>query len=194
MSRPDLILASTSRYRRELLQRLKVPFQAFGSAVPEDVLPGEDPATRARRLAFAKAEAVAALHPHACVIGSDQVATSRGQILDKPGTVENAQRQLASLSGQQASFHTAVCLLCPERAYRAEFVDVTIVTFRTLSAAEIDRYLEADQPFDCAGAFRSESLGVALIEAMHCQDVTGLIGLPLIRLTQALRPLGYSLP
>ncbi|MFT3905708.1 MAG: nucleoside triphosphate pyrophosphatase [Steroidobacteraceae bacterium] len=194
MSAPDLILASTSPYRRELLERLKLPFRALAPGVDEAGIAGEAPQQRAQRLAFLKAEALAASQPDSCVIGSDQVASCRGQIFDKPGNAERCRQQLRLLSGHQASFHTAVSVLCIARQYRVDFIDVTTVVFRELTAAEIDRYIEIDQPFNCAGGFRCETLGVALFEELRSADATGLIGLPLIQLTRALRPLGFALP
>lgn len=191
---PRLILASTSVYRRELLQRLQVPFETLAPGVPEDHLPGELPQTRAVRLALAKARAVAVRCPEAVVIGSDQVATCNGEVLDKPGSVEGCHRQLALLSGQTATFCTAVAVVSLDRRFADEFVDLTEVHFRHLSRAEIERYVARDEPLQCAGSFRSESLGVSLFAGLRCSDPTGLVGLPLIRLAGTLRALGYRLP
>jgi septum formation protein len=189
-----LILASTSTFRRELLERLRVPFECQAPGVAEDHLPGELPQSRSVRLALAKASAVAVSRPGAVVIGSDQVATCDGAVLDKPGSAEAACRQLAQLSGQHAIFYTAVAVLCLARGFRDEFLDLTEVQFRTLSGAEIERYVSLDQPLQCAGSFRSESLGVTLFENLRSADPSGLVGLPLIRLCRALRTLGYHLP
>lgn len=193
-SAPPLILASTSRYRYELLTRLGLPFRAVAPQVAESHLPGEEPAARARRLALAKADAVAAGAPDAAVIGSDQVAVSGATVLDKPGDAARCREQLRALSGSEARFLTAVAVVCAARGFREEFTDVTVVKFRTLDAAEIERYVECDRPWDCAGGFRSEALGVTLFERIDSSDPTGLVGLPLIRLAAALRALGHALP
>ena len=191
---PALILASTSPYRRELLGRLKLAFSVQRPEVDETPLTGETPPQRASRLALAKAQAVAARHPAAVVIGSDQVASCSGSILDKPGTSDAAQEQLRQQSGRTVQFHSAVAVICDSRNYRDCFTDLTTVVLRELSAAEIAAYVAADQPLDCAGALRSEALGVALCERIDSQDPTGLIGLPLIRLAASLRACGYALP
>jgi septum formation protein len=189
-----LILASTSSFRRELLQRLRLPFEVSAPGVDEGHIPGESPPSRAVRLALAKAAAVADAHPQAVVIGSDQVAVCADAVLDKPGNVAGCQRQLAQLSGRAATFHTAVAVLCRAQNFQDCFVDVTELQFRQLGTAEIDRYIALDQPFQCAGSFRSESLGVTLFARMSSQDPSGLIGLPLIRLAQSLRAAGFMLP
>jgi septum formation protein len=194
MNPPPLILASTSRFRRELLERLKVPFDAVAPGIDEDHLPSELPQTRAVRLALAKARAIAVRRPEAVVIGSDQVATCNGTVLDKPGTAEGCRRQLALQSGQVTAFYTAVAIVCIDRHYTEEFMDVTEVQFRALDALEIERYVALDEPLQCAGSFRSESLGVALFEHLRSADPSGLVGLPLIRLARSLRTLGYLLP
>jgi septum formation protein len=193
-SAPPLILGSTSRYRYELLARLGLPFRTVAPRVLESHLPGEEPAERARRLALAKANAVAAGAPDAAVIGSDQVAVSGATVLDKPGDAARCREQLRALSGNEARFLTAVAVVCAARGFRAEFTDVTVVKFRALSGAEIERYVECDRPWDCAGGFRSEALGVTLFERIDSSDPTGLVGLPLIRLAAALRALGHALP
>ncbi len=193
MSAP-LILASTSSFRRDLLQRLCLPFEVCAPGVAEDHLLGETPAARATRLALAKARAVASLRADAVVIGSDQVAVCGDAVLDKPGDVAGCRRQLALLSGRAATFHTAVAVLCRAQNFQDCFTDVTELQFRRLAGAEIDRYIELDQPLQCAGSFRSESLGITLFERISCQDPTGLIGLPLMRLAQSLRAAGYNLP
>jgi septum formation protein len=191
---PGLILASTSPYRRELLARLGLPFSVQRPDVGEALLAGEAPRARAERLALAKALAVSALHPRSVVIGADQVAACEGRVLDKPGNAGAAREQLQAQSGRSVHFHSAVALVHAERAFSDCFTDQTTVVFRTLQAAEIDAYIAADQPFDCAGSLRSEALGLALCERIESQDPTGLIGLPLIRLAASLRSCGYRLP
>jgi septum formation protein len=191
-----LILASTSRYRRELLGRLGLPFEALPPAVDESPLPGEAPAEGAVRLAGAKAAAVAAQHPEAVVIGSDQVADLDGQWLGKPGTVERARAQLARMSGRTLVFQTAVAVVCHRLALAETRLAPVRVRVRTLTAAEIDRYLAREDALDCAGSARSEGLGIALLEAVESDDPTALIGLPLIRTCALLRragldPLGF---
>lgn len=194
MTAPPLILASTSRYRRELLERLGLPFDSVAPQVPESHRSGEAPAERARRLALAKARAVAAGAPGAVVIGSDQVAVSASTVLDKPDDAARCREQLHALSGREAQFLTAVAIVCDAREFLAEFTDVTRVKFRTLGAAEIERYVERERPYDCAGGFRSEALGITLLERVDSSDPTGLVGLPLIGVAAILRSLGYALP
>ena len=194
--RPALILASTSRYRRELLQRLRLPFEVQSPGVDEAVLPGEAPAALARRLARAKAEAVAKQHPAAVVIGSDQVCELDGQAIGKPGTHERAVQQLQRLSGRQAVFHTAVCVLRHggrhERRYEGRVLVPVTVRFRRLGSHEIERYLRAEQPYDCAGSAKCETLGIALVEAIESDDPTALVGLPLIATARLLRAAGVD--
>ncbi|WP_058362970.1 Maf family nucleotide pyrophosphatase [Xanthomonas translucens] len=189
---PRLILASTSVYRRELLQRLRLPFDSVRPQVEETPLPGEAPLALAQRLARAKAAAVAAGATDAWVIGSDQVAELDGQPLGKPGHVAAAHAQLAAMSGRSVRFHTAVCLLRGELAL--QLCDLTEVRLRVLQAAEIARYVAAEQPLDCAGSFKCEGLGISLFSAIHSQDPTALVGLPLIGLAGLLREAGYVLP
>ncbi|MCC4596263.1 Maf family nucleotide pyrophosphatase [Xanthomonas campestris pv. phormiicola] len=189
---PRLILASTSVYRRALLQRLRLPFDSARPQVEETPLPGEAPLALAQRLARAKAAAVAAGAADAWVIGSDQVAELDGQPLGKPGHAAAAQAQLAAMSGRSVRFHTAVCLLRGERAL--QLCDLTEVRFRTLQAEEIARYVAAEQPLDCAGSFKCEGLGISLFSAIHSQDPTALVGLPLIGLAGLLREAGYVVP
>jgi septum formation protein len=193
-SLPELILASTSPYRRELLARLRLPFSVERPDVDEAPLAGELPRARAERLALAKAMAVAARHPRSVVIGADQVAACDGRVLDKPGSPAAAREQLRAQSGRSVQFHSAVALVHAGRGFSDCYTDQTTVVFRTLLAAEIDAYLAADQPFDCAGSLRSEALGLCLCERIESQDPTGLIGLPLIRLAASLRSCGYALP
>lgn len=187
---PSLILASTSRYRQELLARLRLPFNAVAPEVDETPLPGEAPAALAERLALAKARAVAAAHPEAVVIGSDQVADLAGVALGKPGSHEAAQAQLRQMSGREVVFQTAVAVVARGLA-AIERAEVR-VRFRELSDAEIDTYLRADEPYDCAGSAKVESLGIALLEAVESDDPTALIGLPLIRTCRLLRRAGLE--
>jgi len=190
---PQLVLASGSPYRRTLLARLGIPFQSQPSGVAEAHVAAESAADRALRLAVEKARAVAAVHAHAVVIGSDQVASAGDEVLDKPGDAARCRAQLRLLSGRTAHFYTACAVLGGASAAQLH-VDTTTVMFRTLSGAEIDRYVEHEQPFDCAGGFKVEGLGVALFECIESQDPTALIGLPLIWLAAALRRAGYELP
>lgn len=190
----DLVLASTSRYRRELLARLTPHFRALAPQVDESALPDEAPLALACRLAEAKARAVAARAAGAIVIGSDQVADLDGRLLGKPGTIENARAQLAACSGREVAFHTAICLIdartTSTRAYAA--IDTTRVSFRQLAADEIARYVARQQPLDCAGSFKAEGLGIALFEHIESIDPTALIGLPLIALCRLLREAGIE--
>ena len=189
-----LVLGSTSRYRAELLRRLCADFEQRAPGTDESTQAGEAPATRARRLAVAKADAAASGLSNAVVIGSDQVAELDGQLLDKPGTVANACAQLAASSGRQLQFHTAICVLDTRSGLRQLHVDLTRVRFRKLSAAEIARYVEREQPLDCAGSFKGEGLGISLFEQIDSHDPTALIGLPLIALARLLRECGMLLP
>ncbi|WP_334135432.1 Maf family nucleotide pyrophosphatase [Tepidimonas sp.] len=191
---PPLVLASTSPYRRELLQRLRLPFQTCPPQVDETPYPGETPAALARRLARAKADAVAQQHPHALVIGSDQVADLDGTPLGKPGTHERAMAQLRAMRGRTVLFHTALAVVCHASGYAAEDTAVVQVRFRDLRDDEIERYLHAERPYDCAGSAKSEGLGIALLEAIVSDDPTALIGLPLIRTARLLRAAGVKLP
>ncbi len=191
---PALILASTSPYRRDLLARLGLPFSVQRPDVDEQAVAGEPPRLRAERLALAKAVAVSALHPGSVVIGADQVASCGASILDKPGNAQVARAQLQAQSGRTVQFHSAVAVVDTGRGTQECFTDVTTVVMRELGAAEIETYLAADQPFDCAGSLRSEKLGISLCERIGSEDPTGLLGLPLIRLCVALRACGYALP
>ena len=190
----DLVLASTSRYRRELLARLTPDFRCVAPAVDEQPLANESPATLAGRLALAKAQAVGAKNPGAIVIGSDQTADLDGRVIGKSGTVENAREQLASCSGRTVVFHTAISVIDARASKpRAQTdQDTTRVHFRTLDADEIARYVEREQPLDCAGSFKCEGLGIALFERIETNDPTALIGLPLIALCKLLRELGIA--
>lgn len=189
-----LVLGSTSRYRRELLARLGLPFEVAAPAVDETPLAGEAPRALALRLALAKARAVAAVHPQAIVIGSDQVADLAGQPLGKPGNHERATAQLRRMSGQTVIFQTAVAVVCQAAGFEQVDLAPVRVRFRTLSDAEIERYLRAEQPYDCAGSAKSEGLGIALLDAIDSDDPTALIGLPLIRTCRMLRSAGLVLP
>lgn len=191
---PELILASTSAYRRSLLERLGIPFTAVPPQTPEDSLPGELPPDRAVRLAVAKAQAVATHRPQAVVIGSDQVAALGSKVLDKPGDAARCRAQLTVASGSSARFHTACAVIAPQAGIRMVHIDTTTVYFRSLTAQEIDRYVERERPFDCAGGFRAEGLGISLFESIESRDPTALIGLPLIWLACALRRAGFPLP
>ena len=189
---PRLILASTSRYRRDLLNRLRLPFDVQASGVDETPHPGEAPAALAQRLALEKARAVAARHPQDVVIGSDQVADLAGQPLGKPGDHTRAVEQLQRMSGQRVVFQTALAVVRQDTGFEAVDLAAVSVTFRTLSDAEIETYLRLDQPYDCAGSARSESLGVALLSAIDSDDPTALVGLPLIRTCALLRAAGLD--
>jgi len=191
MAQP-LILASTSRYRADLLRRLGLPFEAVAPGVDESPQGGETPGAQALRLARAKALAVAARYPGSWVIGSDQVADLEGRILGKPGDAGRCRAQLAAESGRVVVFHTAAVLMRQGAHAGYEHVDLTSVRFRTLTASEIARYVELDRPFDCAGGFRSEGLGAALFESMETRDPAALVGLPLIWLAGALRIAGLD--
>lgn len=192
MPRPPLILASTSRYRRELLERLRLPFEVVSPQVDETPAPGEPPAVLAQRLALAKAQAVAAARPQAVVIGSDQVADLDGRPIGKPGTHERAAEQLRQLSGRRAVFQTAVAVVRADRGYARTLLAPVTVQFRTLADAEIERYLRAEQPYDCAGSAKSETLGIALLARIDSDDPTALVGLPLIRTCTLLREAGLD--
>ena len=189
---PRLILASSSRYRRELLARLGIEFHSASPDVDESPLPSESPAALVLRLAELKARKVGDGEPGAVVIGSDQVAVHEGKVLGKPGTVANAERQLARLSGQRVDFLTGVALLNTTTGRLQTHTDRTTTTFRRLPEAEIRRYVELDQPLDCAGAIKSESRGVMLFERVETEDPTAAIGLPLIRLAALLRNEGIN--
>jgi septum formation protein len=189
---PRLILGSTSRYRRELLTRLRLPFEVEAPGVDETPRPGEAPAALAQRLALEKARAVAARHPQDVVIGSDQVADLAGEPLGKPGDHARAVAQLQRMSGQRVVFQTALAVVRRDTGFEAVDLAAVSVTFRTLSDAEIETYLRLDEPYDCAGSARSESLGVALLSAIDSDDPTALVGLPLIRTCALLRAAGLD--
>ena len=189
-----LILASTSPYRRALLERLRVPFESVAPQTDETPIPGEPPAQMALRLARLKAEAVATRFPQGVVIGSDQVAVRGDTKLGKPGSIETCRQQLRQSSGQEVQFLTAVHLIDGPHGRSESHIDRTTVRFRALEADEIDRYIAADNPLDCAGGFKAESLGIALFERIESEDPTGLTGLPLIWVCAALRRAGLSVP
>lgn len=188
-----VVLGSTSRYRRELLERLRIPFEVAAPDVDETPLPGELPRDLALRLALAKAHAVAARFPHAAVIGSDQVADLHGEPLGKPGNHANAVTQLRRMRGQTVVFQTALSVVCLETGFAQAALAPVQVVFRELSNAEIEAYLLAEQPYDCAGSAKSEGLGISLLERIDSDDPTALIGLPLIRTCQLLRAAGVVL-
>jgi septum formation protein len=189
-----LVLASTSLYRRQLLERLAIPFTVHSPGIDETPLAGEDITSLVYRLAKAKAEAVALRYPDSVIIGSDQAAVRGATILGKPGTTEAAIAQLQAASGAQIVFHTAVHVIAPQQQRHEAHVDTTIVKFRSLSDEEIARYVAAEKPLDCAGAFKAEALGISLFERIDSQDPTALTGLPLIWLAGALRRAGFMLP
>ena len=189
-----LVLASTSLYRRELLQRLRLDFTVQAPDVDETPADGETPHALARRLALAKAQAVTKLYPEAVVIGSDQVADLNGKPLGKPGTHDRATLQLQRMRGQRVVFQTAVAVVCQATGFAQVELAPVEVQFRALNDAEIERYLRAEQPYDCAGSAKSEGLGISLLDAIHSDDPTALIGLPLIRTCRLLRAAGLVLP
>ena len=187
-----LVLASTSRYRSELLQRLRLSFTVRAPGVEEEALPDEAPRAIALRLALAKADAVADLDRDAVVIGSDQVAELDGIAIGKPGDHVRAVAQLQSMRGRTVVFHTAVAVACMESGFRGADVASVTVRFRDFSDAEIEHYLRTEQPYDCAGSAKAETLGIALLEAIESDDPTALIGLPLIRTCALLRRAGIN--
>lgn len=189
---PPLILASSSPYRAQMLGRLGLPFSTVASGIDETPAPGESPQALVRRLALEKARHVAPRHPDALIIGADQVSVLGEEILGKPGAREPAITQIQRMSGQRVDYLSGIALVGPG----IERVDIvpTRLTYRDLEQAEIERYVDRDQPFDCAGAMRSESLGIALLETLSSDDPTALIGMPLIRIAQWLRAAGYGIP
>jgi 7-methyl-GTP pyrophosphatase len=193
-ARPPLVLASTSAYRRALLGRLGLQFECVSPATDETPLERETPVDLACRLARLKAESVAAVRPDAVVVGSDQVALLGEQVLGKPGTVERCIAQLRQSSGRDVLFLTAVHVIGPRGATAESHVDRTVVRFRALGDAELERYVSAENPLDCAGGFKAESLGISLFERIASDDPTGLTGLPLIWLCGALRRAGIPVP
>lgn len=188
-----IILGSTSRYRRELLERLRVPFDTEGPNVDETPLPGEAPATLARRLALAKAREVSQRFPEAVVIGSDQVADLGGEPLGKPGTHDRAIAQLRRMRGQTVVFQTAVAVVCAATGFEQLDLAAVNVVFRDLDDQEIERYLRTEEPYDCAGSAKSEGLGIALLSRIDNDDPSALVGLPLIRTCHMLRAAGVPI-
>lgn len=190
-----IVLASSSPYRRELLARLGLPFECRSPDVDETPLAGEAPAALAARLAMDKAQAVAeTVAAPSLIIGSDQVASLDGRPLGKSGNRGKAREQLRRASGRTVEFHTAAVVLAGDSGKTERLSDLTRVQFRQLQNAEIDRYLDIETPFDCAGSFKAEALGITLFDAVESTDPTALIGLPLIALSRALRRFGYDLP
>jgi len=190
---PTVVLGSTSPYRRELLSRLRLRFEVAAPEVDETALSGEAPAALARRLALAKARAVAARYPEAAVIGSDQVADLDGEALGKPGCHDRAVEQLRRMRGRTVIFHTALAVVCAARGFEQADLAPVRVTFRSYGDDEIEAYLRAEQPYDCAGSARSEGLGIALLEAIDSDDPSALVGLPLIRTARMLRAAGVKI-
>lgn len=188
-----LVLGSTSPYRSELLQRLQIPFTTAAPQVDETPLPGETPRALAERLALEKARAVARAFPHAVVIGADQVADLNDQPLGKPGSHERAVAQLRQMRGQTVIFQTALAVVCLESGFEESSLAAVRVKFRNLTDAEIENYLHAEQPYDCAGSAKSEGLGIALLESIESDDPTALVGLPLIRTCRMLQAAGVLL-
>lgn len=194
MKTVSIVLASGSRYRRELLKRLGLPFKSWSPDIDESPLPAEPPRETAMRLARAKAESGGKRFRTAWIIGCDQVADLDGQPLGKPGNLENARSQLRQLSGHTVLFHTALCLWNARLERRHERLVTTDVAFRRLTDLEIDRYLEREPAFDCAGSAKSEGLGVSLLSRLGGDDPTALVGLPLIALSSMLRAEGFDVP
>jgi septum formation protein len=187
-----LVLGSTSRYRRELLTRLRLPFEVAAPQVDETPRRGEAPSELALRLALEKGRDVAKRHPDAVVIGADQVCDLAGEPIGKPGNHARALQQLRRLSGQTVVFQTALAVLRPATGFERALLVPVQVRFRSLSEAEIERYLALEQAYDCAGSAKCETLGIALLEALHSDDPTALIGLPLIRTAALLREAGID--
>ena len=189
----QLILGSTSKYRRELLSRLRIPFDCIPPKVDETPLVNETPRDLALRLALAKAKAVAALHPDAVVIGSDQVADLNDEPLGKPGNFERATKQLKAMRGQTVIFQTALAVVCHNTGFEQVDISAVRVVFRDLSDDDITAYLHAEEPYDCAGSAKSEGLGIALLERIDSDDPTALVGLPLIRTAKMIAAAGIKI-
>lgn len=189
-----LILASTSKYRKELLSRLNLKFDCVAPGVDEDVLKETETDIKelAKKLAYAKAKAVFDKHPNSVVIGSDQIGAIGNQRLDKPGSRDNAIAQLESMQGQTHYLHTAVAILLPQKEF--VFLETTSLSMRSLTTAEIERYIDADNPIDCAGSYKIETLGITLFDKIDGKDFTAITGLPLMLLASYLREIGYELP
>ncbi|HEY9095812.1 MAG TPA: Maf family nucleotide pyrophosphatase [Hydrogenophaga sp.] len=193
LNQRPLILGSTSRYRQELLSRLGIPFLTEAPAVDETPRSGEQPSALALRLALAKARDVASRHQEAVVIGSDQVADLDGEPLGKPGAHERAVAQLQRMRGQTVIFHTAVAVVCAQTGFEMAEIAEVKVHFRSLSDEQIERYLQTEKPYDCAGSAKSEGLGIALLERIDNDDPTALVGLPLIRTCRLLQAAGVPI-
>jgi septum formation protein len=191
---PKLVLASTSPYRRQLLERFGIRFTVAAPEVDETPLPGETPIDLANRLARAKAEVIAHRHPASVIVGSDQVALFGREVIGKPGNPERCVEQLKMLSGQRLAFHTAVNVIQSDTGSNQSHLDITTVHFRKLTNDEIERYVARERPVNCAGGFKAEALGITLFDRIESQDPTALIGLPLIWLSAALRRTGFTLP
>jgi len=191
---PALVLASTSPFRAELLSRLRLPFETFAPRVDETPRPGETPADMVSRLSILKAEAALGDFPHHLVIGSDQCAVFDGAIIGKPGSHAKATTQLNHFSGRTVTFLTGLCLLNTATGHQQTCVEPFHVSFRRLSPRQIENYLRAEQPYGCAGSFKSEGLGITLFEKLQGDDPNSLVGLPLIRLTHFLENEGIVLP
>ncbi len=190
----SLILASSSPYRKILLERLGLPFEVFSPDVDESLLEGEEPDALVARLAGDKSGAAARRFPSAVVVGSDQIAIFKSTIIGKPGNAANARKQLSVLSGRNVCFLSAVSVRCKETGFLFERTIPTNVRFRKLSVDEIERYVARDNPVDCAGGFKSEETGTSLLLAMESRDPTAIIGLPLIAVSEALRKAGFQVP
>ncbi len=190
----ELVLASTSPFRRELLEKLGLPFSTAAPDVDESQQENESPVQLVQRLAEAKARAVAEKFPHALIIGSDQVACVDGEILGKPGNRENAIAQLTAMAGKTVEFHTGLCLYNSEIARAQVLCEPFHVHFRKLNSAQIERYVDHEQPFNCAGSFKSEGMGITLFRKLEGDDPNALVGLPLIRLVEMLDKEGMVLP
>ena len=189
-----LILASSSKYRKKLLERLGISFSCISPKIDETQKTTESPENLVERLAIQKAKVVADQHPDASVIGSDQVAVFMGQVIGKPGSHEKAFAQLTQFSGKTVSFLTAVSIQCVQTSFLEHHTDHTRVSFRALSSGEIERYLEKEKPYDCAGAFKAEALGIVLFDKIASDDPTAITGLPMIRTSAMLRCAGFQLP
>jgi septum formation protein len=192
-----VILASTSAYKKMLLERLKIPFTTVAPNTIEEAKPNETPIELASRLAKEKALAVLALHPNAIIIGSDQVGEVKGNILGKPHTFDNAVAQISNQSGQKVFFHSAISVISHNKmgeVVHKSALNTTVVQFKTLSHSQIERYLKAEEPFDCAGSFKSEGLGISLFSSINSNDPTSLVGLPLIDLCTILESYEVKIP
>ena len=191
---PPLILASSSVYRKELLERLRIPFTCLSPNIDESVLPEESTDDLIERLSHQKAQVIAELQPNAWIIASDQVADFNGQAIGKPGTHEKALAQLKMMQGKTVVFKTGLCLMHHESQRSAYICIPTKVSFHDLDDAVLENYLHAEKPYDCAGSAKSEGLGISLLSKVKSDDPTALIGLPLIALSGLLRSVGYSIP